>query len=62
MNNNLLNNVNKENCDLTILLTWGKTTTNLVGYLTRYVTVWFYLSGIANTLLLYKVAERYQVF
>ena len=58
---NILRNIRRTNCDLAIFSTWGKTTTNLVGDLNWYGTVWFHPGGITNILSLSKVAEKFQV-
>ena len=39
----------------------GKTTTNLIGDLPGYRTVWYHPNGIANILSLKKVKEKYHV-
>ena len=39
----------------------GSTSTNMVGDLPGYGTVWYYADGIANILSLYRVAERFHV-
>ena len=57
----LLKNVRKANCDLSTFLTGGKTTTNLVGGLPGYGTMWFRPGGIANILSFSKLVEKYQV-
>ena len=60
-NTNIMQNTNKANNDLAILSTGGKTKTNMVGYLPRYVTVWFHPCEISNILYPSKVPEKYRV-
>ena len=61
LNKNLLRNVRKANLNLAIFLTGGKTTTNLVGDLPGYGTMWFHPGVMANIISLSKVADKYWV-
>ena len=61
-NRNLLKNTRKDNRNISIFLTGGKTTTNLVWDLSGYGTNWFHPGGIPNTLYLSKVAEKCRVW
>ena len=61
LNKYLLWNVRKFNHDLAILLTGRNTTTNLVGDLSGYGTVWFHARGISNILSLSKLGKKYRL-
>ena len=61
-NHELLTNIRvSANGHMDIHCNAGITTTNLVGDLNGYGTVWFHPKGIANILSLKKVKEKYQV-
>ena len=57
----LLHNIRRSNIDLAILSTGVKKTTNLMGDMSGYGTVWFHPGGIANILQLSKLAVKYRV-
>eukprot|EP00957_Ditylum_brightwellii_P175708 13378554-Ditylum_brightwellii.AAC.1 len=60
-NASLLINIRKARGSLEIYSTARKSTTNMIGDLPGFGTVWLYQEGIANILSLSKVAERFQV-
>eukprot|EP00957_Ditylum_brightwellii_P123945 9448099-Ditylum_brightwellii.AAC.1 len=60
-NASLLANVRKARGSLDIYSTASKSTTDMIGDLPGFGTVWLYQEGIANILPLSKVAERFQV-
>eukprot|EP00957_Ditylum_brightwellii_P159265 12122136-Ditylum_brightwellii.AAC.1 len=60
-NADLLVNICRSRYALDIYSTAGKSTTDLIGDLPGFGTVWLYLDGIANILSLAKVAEKFPV-
>ena len=58
---NILQNIRHSNRNLDVLFMGRKTTTNMVGELAGYGTMWFHPGGIANIPSLYKFAKKYQV-
>ena len=60
-NASLLTNIRVVNDHLNIFCNAGSASTNIVGDLKGYGTVWFHDSGIANILSLHRVAERFHV-
>ena len=60
-NSELLTNIRKIPETLTVHCNAGVMTTNLVGDLSGYGTVWFHQQGIANILSLHNVAEKFHV-
>ena len=60
-NASLLTNIRVVNDHLNIFCNAGSASTNIVGDLKGYGTVWFYDSGIANILSLHRAAERFHV-
>ena len=60
-NTSLLTNIRVVSDHLNIFCNAGSASTNMVGDLKGYGTVWFYASGIANILFLHRVAERFHV-
>ena len=60
-NTSLLTNIRVVSDHLNIFCNAGSASTNMVGDLKGYGTVWFYTSGLANILSLHRVAERFHV-
>eukprot|EP00957_Ditylum_brightwellii_P142929 10890079-Ditylum_brightwellii.AAC.1 len=60
-NADLLLNIRRSRYALDIYSTAGKSTTDLIGNLPSFGTVWLYPDGIANILSLAKVAEKLPV-
>eukprot|EP00957_Ditylum_brightwellii_P066055 5010735-Ditylum_brightwellii.AAC.1 len=57
----LLVNICQSEYTLDIYITAGKSTTDLIGDLPGFGTVWFYPEGIANILSLSKVTEMFPI-
>ena len=60
-NRKLLKNIRKSEETIDIHCNAGVTTTNMVGDLDGYGTVWYDPHGIANILSLHRVIEKYRV-
>eukprot|EP00957_Ditylum_brightwellii_P113933 8685521-Ditylum_brightwellii.AAC.1 len=60
-NPKLLVNIRKARHTLEIYCTAGKSSTNMIGDLPGFGTVWYYAKGIANILSLSKVAKLFKV-
>ena len=60
-NRRLLKNICRSNKNMFIHCTAGVVKTNLIGDLPGYGTVWYHPDGIANSLSLSKVKEKYRV-
>ena len=57
----LITNICQVKTNLNICYNAGSTSTNMLGDLPGYGTVWYYDNGIANILSLYRVAQRFHV-
>eukprot|EP00957_Ditylum_brightwellii_P100371 7650700-Ditylum_brightwellii.AAC.1 len=60
-NADLLTNIRRSEYLLDIYSTAGKSTTDLIGDLPGFGTVWLYPNGIANILSLAKVAKKFSI-